>query len=42
VEDNQYQESEFPFLLINTSNGYYGGYIEYGWEKMYFNPIGMV
>jgi len=38
VEDNQYQESEFPFRLINSSNGYYGGYIEYGWEKMYFNP----
>jgi len=38
VEDNQYQESEFPFRLINSSNGYYEGYIEYDWEKMYFDP----
>jgi hypothetical protein len=33
VEDNQHQKSEFPFLLINTSNGYYDGHIEYAWEN---------
>lgn len=38
VVDNQEQETEFPFLLVNSSNGYYDGYIEYKWEKMNFYP----
>lgn len=33
VVDNQEQISEFPFLLVNTSNGYYSGYIDYKWEN---------
>lgn len=32
VKDNQFQESEFPFLFINQSEGYYTGFIEHIWE----------